>query len=115
MVIQHPGLTPEKWVSLGYSGQILNTAAELGRTLKAVAAGDSETARRSMERALELLDLTREAQRNTGYLPELSRSREVLAGFYADAVAAREEDFKMFLLEFLGLDRTAATLKDSYR
>jgi hypothetical protein len=115
MVTHHPSLTAKKWAAMGYSRQVLNTAAELGRALKAIESGDSATAQKSIERALELLDLTLEAQREAGSLPELARSREVLAGFYADASPSRAGEFRSFLRVFLGLEKSAAMIKDSYR
>lgn len=114
MVTHHSGLTEEKWASLGYSKQILNTASELNRAFNAMSAGDSATARRSIERALELLDLTIEVQRMTPYLPELLRSREVLAGFYLDPASTQASEYRTFLRAFLSLEKSAASLKDSY-
>ncbi|MBF0244747.1 MAG: hypothetical protein HQL31_05695 [Planctomycetes bacterium] len=84
--VHHPGLSEEKWRLLQPDKRFLNLISELVRGRNLLERGDSENGLRSIERALELADLTITVclhEMSRGGLRELLRFREVLAGIYA--------------------------------
>ena len=84
-VLFHKDMTLEKWASQPASRQVLNIASELGRAESMLKRGLGEPFRASLERVLELIDLTIEVQlANHGFVREMLRFREVLAGIYLD-------------------------------
>ena len=81
----HKDMTLEKWASKPPSWQVLSIASELGRAESALKCGLLESFKASLERVLELIDLTVEANlTNGGFIGEMLRFREVLAGIYVD-------------------------------
>lgn len=88
MAYFHKKLTQENWNSLPVDQQILNIGAELLRARNSLAHHQEggETLQNSLDRALELIDLTVDDRKwPAGKLKELLRFREVLAEFYASA------------------------------
>jgi hypothetical protein len=84
MGIYHKSLSGEKWNSLDISHQILNISAELNRARNRLS-DNYEHTRLSLERALELIDLTigDRIKWSKGRLRELLRFRDVVAEYYA--------------------------------
>ncbi len=76
----HKGLTLEKWTALSVSKQVLNIASELGRAESMAKRGLEEPMKASLERVMELVDLTVESNlKKHGFVWEMLRFREVLA------------------------------------
>jgi len=93
----HEGLTLERWQALPWDKKILNIASELSRAKHWIRESDDAYANRSMERALELIDMTTEggiSDKSLSFLTELLRLREILASIYI----SREKDYKELLL-----------------
>ncbi|MBI4432197.1 MAG: hypothetical protein HY592_01785 [Candidatus Omnitrophica bacterium] len=74
----------ERWNAMPLGTRLLNVASELTRA-KNLAAEDADLTRLSIERALDLLDLTVETARaDFNFTRELLRLREALGGQYQD-------------------------------
>ena len=102
----HPSLTAERWRSLGWDKRILNIASELARAKAWIHENHPGYAKQSIERALELVDLTVEAGpegKTPGFMRELLRFRECLAGFY-DTPSRGYQEFVTLMEGFLDLD-----------
>lgn len=81
----HPTLTVERWCGLSRGKRILHILSELTRTKNALIHQEKQSAIYSLERALELADLTIEAadKNDAGqWLREFLRFRELLAELY---------------------------------
>ena len=87
MAYLHPSLTEEKWQMLSKTKQILNIGSELTRAKNSFAKGYGPDGRSSLDRALELLDLTiGDPKWQSGARRELLCLREHLgAGYNASA------------------------------
>lgn len=83
MEIQHKNLAAGRWGELSFFEQMANVGSEVERALKWREKNNPEYSRMAFERALELLDLTIEDQKNSTRLKELLRLREVLADYFA--------------------------------
>jgi hypothetical protein len=101
--IFHPGMTSEKWAAKPYSQQVLNVASELSRARHWIKEGETENLRHSLDRALELIDLTVSASRGTNRLRGLLRFREELAGYYL-GMNKEYDKFNLLLKSFLNLE-----------
>jgi len=81
----HKDMTLEKWSSKPVSWQILSIASELGRAQTSLERQLWDPFKASLERTLELIDLTVEANlMRPEFLREMLRFREILAGVYVD-------------------------------
>ena len=84
MNYQHKELAAGRWFKLTFFEQMANVGSEVGRAIIWKNKND-EYRIKSLERALELLDLTIADVRNRTRLKELTRLREVLVDhFYFD-------------------------------
>jgi hypothetical protein len=84
--IYHKSLTVENWSTKPYEYQILTIGAEMGRAKNMASKGHTEEARRAIERAMELLDLTIYDFKWSNKLRELLRFREWIGIFYLEPV-----------------------------
>ena len=84
MNYQHKELAAGRWFELTFFEQMANVGSEVGRAI--IWKGKNDGYRiKSIERALELLDLTIADIRNRARLKELTRLREALVDhFYFD-------------------------------
>ena len=108
----HKGLTMEKWHALPLEKRILNIASELGRAKKWAEENRPSLAGSSIERALELIDLTVEAGVKEGRFSlsrELLRLREALAACYLDT-QKNHTDFRSLMKTLLTLDAPSYNL-----
>ncbi len=108
----HKDMTLEKWASKPVSWQILSIASEMGRAETSLKSCLWEPFKASLERTLELIDLTVEANLPNGeFVREVLRFREVLAEIYIDPVAkANAAEFKSLMKVLLTLDPEAYNL-----
>ena len=81
----HSNLSPERWQLMSLSQQLGNVGSEVGRALRAHARGDRARLEGSLDRALELFDLTLADLRHSGRRKEICRAREVLLDFLFDS------------------------------
>lgn len=80
-LVHHKNLMPERWFSKSLAEQMANIGSEVERTI-IWKNKDPKYRELAFERALELIDLTREDPKNKKRLRELCRMREVLADWY---------------------------------
>src|ERR1700739_4152918 len=99
----HPGLTVEKWGAKPYSHQLLNIASELSRARHWIKEQRTEYLHRSLERALELIDLTVSSNQGVKSMRELLRLREEFAGYYL-GIHHEYDRFTHLLKRFINLD-----------
>lgn len=100
--LYHSELAEGRWFHLTLFEQMANVGAEVGRTLRARAAGDRERAAFAAERALELLDLTIRDERWRRGRKELCRLRELFgeAAFGEGAYGTTLEDLDRYFLSY---------------
>ena len=80
---QHKELANGRWASLSFAEQMGNIGSEVSRSLKNQ--NKPERFRGAFDRALELFDLTIEANRdNSSRLRELCRAREEFCDYFFD-------------------------------
>ncbi len=75
-------MTPERLQKLNFFEQMANTGSEVERAISWRKKNNPEYSRLAFERALELLDLTIDDQKNKSRWRELFRLREVLADYF---------------------------------
>lgn len=81
----HKDLAAGRWKNMSLAEQLGNVGSEVGRAAKWQTKGDLTQRDRALERAFELLDLSKEANVGRPALKEICRAREVLADtFYGD-------------------------------
>lgn len=101
--VQHKSLANGRWAEMPLSMQMLNIGSEISRANRWKAKGNSQQVERAVFRALELIDLTIEAQRGKHSLKEFTRMREVICdyylgdNFYNSNGKQIQRDFDMFL------------------
>ena len=111
MTVYHKSLSQEKWNSFDRPRQILNIASELSRA-KNNLHSNAEYVRMSIERALELIDLTinNRAQWSGNSLKEMLRLREALAMYYLDEDKSPEE-LRSIVIAALNFSRESSIVR----
>jgi hypothetical protein len=101
-VIQHAGLSLERWSRFTLAQQVLSIGAEMLRAGSSIQGGYASSVRLGYERVLCLVDLTVEANRNRALRRELLRWRELVAELYVapELHAERHEELLRVLLLF---------------
>lgn len=82
--MNHAELGAERWARFSLPQQLLQIAAEMHRARSSFESGDDAYLRGCYERALRLVDLTVEVQRDAGLRRELLRWRYFVAGLYVE-------------------------------
>ena len=82
MEFQHKDLAAGRWAQMSLAEQMLNIGSEVSRANRWKAKGNEEQCHRAADRALELVSLTIDANKNRAGLKELCRLYEVMADFY---------------------------------
>lgn len=78
----HRDLAAGRWWTLSLAEQMGNAGSEVGRAIRAKAAGQHDRFEPAVARALDLLDLTLQDRRWAGpRLREIARAREVVCDF----------------------------------
>lgn len=99
---QHKELAAGRWAEMPLSMQMLNIGSEISRANHWKAKGNQNQVERAVFRALELIDLTIEAQRGKHSLKEFTRMRETVCdyylgdNFYRSTGERIQRDFDMF-------------------
>ena len=100
--VQHKTLAAGRWAEMPLSLQMLNIGSEISRANRWKAKGNQAQVERAVFRALELIDLTIEAQRGKHNLKEFTRMRETICdyylgdNFYCSNGARIQRDFDIF-------------------
>lgn len=112
MVYFHKNLTQKQWNNFSKSKQILNIASELLRSKNWLDKKDNKHLQNSLERALELVDLTINDRKKwrKGSLRELLRFREALSEFYIKKKKVLAE-IKLLIKNFLYFHKDSAVIE----
>lgn len=100
---QHKELAAGRWAEMPLSLQMLNIGSEISRANRWKSKGNQVQVERAVFRALELIDLTIDAQRGKHSLKEFTRMREVVCDYflgenlYKSTGTQIQRDFDMFL------------------
>lgn len=85
MTVQHQQLADGRWAQFSLMEQLAHVGSEVDRAAHWKQKRDTASSQKSIDRALELIDLTLEDQRWTKRRKEIARAREVLCDhFYGD-------------------------------
>lgn len=85
MAVQHQQLADGRWTQFSLMEQLAHVGSEVDRAAHWLKKSDTISSRRSIDRALELIDLTLDDQRWNKRRKEIFRAREVLCDhFYGD-------------------------------
>lgn len=97
----HKELTKEKWFALSFFQQMANIGAEVGRAIN-WQKKDKNLSNSALFRALELLDLTIEDDKNKKHLKEICRLREVLADYFCfdNVYKSTDKNFEKYFYDF---------------
>ena len=82
MEFQHKELANGRWAQMSLAEQMLNIGSEVSRANRWKAKGNMEQCHRAVDRALELMSLTIDANKERQGLKELCRLYEVMADYY---------------------------------
>jgi len=98
----HAGLTAERWEAMSLVEQMGNIGSEVARALRAREKANPDRLKESLDRALELFDLTLSDRRLAGRRKEICRAREVLLDYmvgsndYASTAASLDDYYLRF-------------------
>jgi hypothetical protein len=79
---QHKDLAAGRWNQLSFIEQMANIGSEVERALNWRIKKNTDYAQKAFERALELIDLTLESDRNYAHLKEIARMREAIVDYF---------------------------------
>ena len=83
MNYQHKDLTLGRWSQLSFLEQMANIGSEVERALNWRIKKNTDYAQKAFERALELIDLTLDNDRNYAHLKEITRMREAIVDYFS--------------------------------
>ena len=102
MSVQHKELAEGRWRQLSFVEQMANIGSEVERFLNWRAKNQPGYSAKAFVRALELIDLTLDANRQRGRLREVARVREALVDFSegANAFSSSADSWRKYFLAF---------------
>jgi hypothetical protein len=83
MSYQHKDLAAGRWSQLSLIEQMANIGSEVERALNWQIRKNADYAQKAFERALELIDLTLDSDRNYAHLKEIARMREAIVDYFS--------------------------------
>ena len=101
------GMTPEKWNSRPMEKRILNIVSELTRAKSCLSDGSADHLRLSLERVLELMDLTTclwTGERSFFWRREFLRLRGAVSQFYVDEKVKTMPEMMNLIHAFLDME-----------
>jgi len=102
MIVQHKELAAGRWFKLSLVEQMANVGSEVERAINWKAKSNLEYSQKAFERALELLDLTLDDNKNVKRFREVARVREAIVDFLAgqNEYGSTAEAWKKYFLQF---------------
>jgi hypothetical protein len=102
MSYQHQQLASGRWKEFSFFEQMANVGSETERAIIWKNKGNEEYKNLAFERALELLGLTIDDDRNKKRLPELTRVREILSDYFVfnNDYKSTDENWKKYFYSF---------------
>jgi hypothetical protein len=102
MNAQHTSLAGGRWEALTLVEQLAHVGSEVERALNWREKQNAEYSRKALERALELLSLSKEDSKNMGRIGELTRVFEALVDFFegSNAYGSSDKLWRGYFLQF---------------
>lgn len=102
MSYQHRNLAAGRWSQLSFIEQMANIGSEVERALNWRIKKNDDYAQKAFERALELIDLTLENDRNYAHLKEVARMREAIVDYFSgvNQFMSSEGSWRNYFLPF---------------
>ena len=102
MSYQHKDLAAGRWSQLSLLEQMANIGGEVERALNWRVKKNADYAQRAFERALELIDLTLDSDRNYAHLKEIARMREAIVDYFfgTNQIKSSESSWRNYFLPF---------------
>ena len=82
MNCQHKDLAEGRWNKLSFVEQMANIGSEVERALNWRIKKNTDYAQKAFERALELIDITLDIDKNYAHLKEVARMREAIVDYF---------------------------------
>jgi len=99
----HAELAAGRWNTFSLATQMGNIGSEVGRALRARAAGDTQREERALDRALELFGFTAaDPRRHGSQLREVLRAREVVSDYFigGNTYHSEPESLDRYFMQF---------------
>ncbi|MCX5700018.1 MAG: hypothetical protein NTZ63_00520 [Candidatus Omnitrophica bacterium] len=102
MSYQHKDLAAGSWNKLSFVEQMANIGSEVERALNWQIKKNADYAQKAFERALELIDLTLDNNRNYTHLKEIARMREAIVDYFSgeNQFISSESSWRKYFLPF---------------
>ncbi|MDP3142768.1 MAG: hypothetical protein Q8N14_02315 [Candidatus Omnitrophota bacterium] len=102
MSYQHKDLAAGRWSQLSFLEQMANIGSEVERALNWRIKRNSDYAQKAFERALELIDLTLDHEKNYAHLKEITRMREAIVDYFSgvNQFMSSEDSWRKYFLPF---------------
>ena len=102
MSYQHKNLAAGSWNQLSFIEQMANIGSEVERALNWRIKKNADYAQKAFERALELIDLTLDSDRNYAHLKEIARMREAIVDYFSgiNQFMSSEGSWRNYFLPF---------------
>ena len=102
MSCQHKDLATGRWSQLSLLEQMANIGSEIERALNWRIKKNADYAQKAFERALELIDLTLDSDKNYAHLKEIARMREAIVDYFygVNQFMSSESSWRNYFLSF---------------
>jgi len=110
MSYQHKSLAAGRWKELTFIEQMANIGSEVERALAWRRKKNDAYCQKAFERALELIDLTLDGQKDFARLKEVARLREAIADYFfgENLFKFTDESLSKYFLNFVYASRRKA-------
>jgi len=102
MSFEHKDLAGGRWSRLSLLEQMANIGSEVERALNWRVKKNADYAEKAFERALELIDLTLDSDKNYAHLREIARMREAIVDYFSgvNQFMSSEESWRRYFSSF---------------
>jgi hypothetical protein len=109
MSYQHKDLAAGRWSKLPFLEQMANIGSEVERALNWRIKKNADYAQKAFERALELIDLTLDNDKNYAHLKEITRMREAIVDYFfgENQFISSEDSWRSYFLPFAYASRVS--------
>jgi len=99
---QHKDLAAGGWSRLSFIEQMANIGSEVERALNWQIKKNADYSKKAFERALELIDLTLDNDKNYAHLKEITRMREAIVDYFfgVNQFISSEKSWRSYFLPF---------------
>jgi len=107
MSYQHKDLAAGRWGQLSLLEQMANIGSEVERAINWRIKKNTDYAQKAFERALELIDLTLDNDKNYAHLKEITRMREAIVDYFSgvNQFMSSEGSWRNYFLPFIYASR----------